>query len=172
MEIGSDISGIAIRTVTVYLFIVVLLILLGKRELSQINIADLVFIMLISNSVQNAMVGANISLEGGLVAAGVLFLVNFIFRLLNYKFSLFRRLVEGEPKVLVYEGKIQDSSLHKERITYDELMAAVREHGVDKIEHVALAMLETDGTISIISGERKKTTHKRKRKARGFLGSK
>jgi uncharacterized membrane protein YcaP (DUF421 family) len=170
MEISSDITGVIIRTLAVYVFIVVILILLGKRELSQINITDLVFIMLISNSVQNAMVGTNTDLSGGLIAAGVLFAVNYIFRRLNYRFKFFRKFVEGEPKVLIYGGKVLDANLHSERISYEELMTAIREHGVEKIEHVELAMLEIDGTISIVSNDiRQKTTHKRKQKARALL---
>jgi len=170
MEISSDIGGIIIRTLLVYLVIVFLLVLLGKRELSQINVTDLVFILLISNAVQNAMVGTNASLEGGLTAAGVLFVVNYLFRFLNYRFGFLRRLIEGEPKLLVYEGKIQDANLHKEKITYEELMTAVREHGVSDIRHVALGMLEIDGTISIVSDDiRRKTTHKRKHKAKTLL---
>jgi uncharacterized membrane protein YcaP (DUF421 family) len=170
MGISSDISGIIIRTEIVYLFIVLFLVLLGKRELSQLNITDLVFIMLISNSVQNAMVGTNVSLEGGLVAAGILFVMNYIFRQLNYRYGFFRKFVEGEPILLIYEGKIQDANLHKQKITYEELMSAAREHGVNKMEDVELAMLEIDGTISIVSREfRNKTTHRRKHKAKALL---
>jgi len=170
MDIGSDILGVVIRTISVYLVIVLLLILLGKKELSQINITDLVFILLISNAVQNAMVGSNSSLLGGLAAALVLFVLNYTFRLLNFKFKFFRKMVEGEPKLLVYEGKIQDKNMHTEKITYDELIAAAREHGVSKIEDVELAMLEIDGNISIVSNEMKgKTIHRRKHKAKVIL---
>jgi uncharacterized membrane protein YcaP (DUF421 family) len=170
MEVPSDIAGILIRTASVYLFIVLLLIMLGKRELSQLNITDLAFIMLISNSVQNAMVGTNVSLEGGLIAAAVLFIMNYIFRQLNFRYGFFRKFVEGEPKLLIYEGKIQDATLHKQKITYDELITAARGHGVEKIEDVKLAMLEIDGTISIVSRDfDHKTIHKRKHKAKALL---
>lgn len=170
MEIGSDIGGIILRTLSVYLVIVFLLILLGKRELSQINVTDLVFILLISNAVQNAMVGTNASLEGGLVAAGVLFALNYLFRFLNFRFGFLRKIIEGQPKLLIYEGRVQDANMHKEKITYEELMTAVREHGVSDVKHVALGMLEIDGTISIVSDDlRRKTTHKRKHRARTLL---
>jgi uncharacterized membrane protein YcaP (DUF421 family) len=170
MEISSDIGGIILRTLSVYLVIVFLLILLGKRELSQINITDLVFILLISNAVQNAMVGTNSSLEGGLIAAGVLFALNYLFRFLNFRFGFLRKIIEGQPKLLIYDGKIQDANMHKEKITYEELMTAVREHGVSDVKHVALGMLEIDGTISIVSDDiRQKTIHKRKHRARTLL---
>ena len=101
MELGSDILDVVLRTSVVYLLIVIGLLLLGKKELSQMSVTDLVFILLISNSVQNAMVGSNSSLTGGLIAALVLFVLNYIFRRLNYKFSFVRKVVEGEPVMLV-----------------------------------------------------------------------
>lgn len=170
MEIGSDLLGVVIRTVVVYLAIVIGLLFLGRKELSQLSITDLVFILLISNSVQNAMVGNNSTLEGGLIAAAVLLLLNFLFRWLNFRYSIFRKYVAGDPVLLIYEGKINDANMYREKITHDELMTALREHGVDKIEEVSLAMLEADGNISIISHElHGKTYHKRKKRGKVFL---
>lgn len=170
MEIGSDIVDIVIRTVIVYLMIVLGLKLLGKKELSQISIADLVFILLISNSVQNAMVGDNSSLFGGLVAAGVLFILNYIFSLLGYRFKLFRKVIEGEPVLLIYHGELQQKNIEKERITEEELMAALREHGVNSIKEVKLAMLEIDGNISVVSQEFVNQT-KHKKHFKGLMRS-
>ena len=170
MELGSDILDVVVRTSVVYLLIVIGLLLLGKKELSQMSVTDLVFILLISNSVQNAMVGSNSSLSGGLIAALVLFVLNYIFRRLNYTFSFFRKVVEGEPVLLVYNGFVKSENLKKEQITHDELMAAVREHGIERIEDVSLAMLEIDGNISVLSdGFKKRSTHKRKKHIKGFL---
>lgn len=170
MELGSDILDVVIRTSVVYLLIVIGLLLLGKKELSQMSVTDLVFILLISNSVQNAMVGSNSSLAGGLIAALVLFVLNYIFRRLNYKFSFVRKVVEGEPVMLVYKGFVKESNLKREQITHEELLAAVREHGVERIEEVSLAMLEIDGNISVLSdGFKHKSIHKRKKHIKGFL---
>ncbi len=162
IQLGSDILDVVLRTATVYLVIVFGLLLLGKKELSQISVTDLVFILLISNAVQNAMVGDNTTLGGGLVAAGVLFLLNFTFRRLNYSSKTLRKVIQGEPVLLIYEGNLNERNLKKESITEEELMAALREHGVDRIEEVKLAMLEIDGNISVVSKDFvNRTKHKK-----------
>ncbi|HEY1045051.1 MAG TPA: YetF domain-containing protein [Bacteroidia bacterium] len=170
MHIGYDILNIVGRTTVVYLAIVLGLLLFGKKELSQISVTDLVFILLISNSVQNAMVGSDSSLLGGLVAAAALFSINFLFRKFSYKFTGFRKVLEGEPVMLIYEGNLHERHMQKEGITMEELMAALREHGVESIGEVKLAMLEIDGNISVVSKEMQgKTHHKRKKRSRGFV---
>jgi uncharacterized membrane protein YcaP (DUF421 family) len=155
---------ILFSTVIVYLFIVFAIRLFGKTEISQLSVVDLVFILLISNSVQNAMVGPNSTLAGGLVAASALFLTNFIFKRCLYRFPGFGRMVQGESLMLVYKGRVHRENLKKARLTMDELMEAVREHGVLKISDVDLAVLEVDGNISVLSEDfRKKTTKSVKR---------
>lgn len=150
-------------TLAVYIFIVVAIRLFGKKELAQLSIVDLVFILLISNSVQNAMVGPDATLSGGLVAAGTLFLVNYLLKYLQYRFPQFGKVVEGNAIMLVYEGKFIEAHLKKARITEEEIMEAVREHGVETIEEVNLAILEVDGSISVLTNEfQKRTTRKRK----------
>lgn len=144
---------IIISTVAVYLFIIIAIRLFGKKELSQLSVVDLVFILLISNSVQNAMVGSNSTLSGGLVAAGALFVVNYIFKLFLYRFPKFGRLIQGETLLLIYKGKLNRKNLVKAKLTVAELMEAIREHGVSKMEEVDLAVLEVDGNISVLSNE-------------------
>ena len=168
IQLGSDILDVVLRTATVYLVIVFGLLLLGKKELSQISVTDLVFILLISNAVQNAMVGENTTLSGGLVAAGVLFLLNFTFRRLNYSSKTLRKVIQGEPVLLIYDGNLNERNLKKESITEEELMAALREHGVDRVEEVKLAMLEIDGNISVVSKDFVNRT-KHKKHIKGFL---
>src|SRR5690349_19649764 len=91
----------------IYLFMLIAIRLLGKREFAQLSIIDLVFVLLISNAVQNAMVDPSaFQLEGGLVAATTLFLLNFLLNKLGYRFSWFEKLFSGEPHVLIYEGKV------------------------------------------------------------------
>ena len=150
-------------TLAVYVFIVVAIRLFGKKELAQLSVVDLVFILLLSNSVQNAMVGPDATLLGGLVAAGTLFIVNYLLKYLQYRFPRFGKLLEGDAIMLVYQGKIIQPHLKKAKITEDELMEAVREHGVASIEEVDLAIMEVDGGISVLSGKfQKKTTKKHK----------
>ena len=142
---------IVIRSVVVYLFIVIAIRIAGKKELAQLSVIDLVFILLISNAVQNAMVGPDSSLLGGIIAAASLFAVNFILKFITYKFKKVNTLLEGEPVILVHNGKLILNNLEKEKIPLEELEASIREHGVENVEKVDLAVLEVDGNISIIS---------------------
>ncbi len=165
---------IVIRSVCVYLFMVIALRVFGKKELSQLNTADVILILLISNSVQNAMVGSNTSLYGGMVAALALFVVNFIFKKIMANSKFIKELVQDVPEVLVHNGTIEFKTLAKLGITSDELQEAMREHGVEYFKQVKLAMMEIDGSISIISGDNtiKHSNHKRKiHKTLGNLNS-
>jgi uncharacterized membrane protein YcaP (DUF421 family) len=143
---------IIIRSAAVYFFMLIALRLFGKKELSQLNTADVILILLISNSVQNAMVGSDTSLWGGLAAAAVLFIINFTLKKLMYKFPKFSDFMQEKPEILIHNGKLDFKALSKLNITHDELKEAIREHGVEHFSEVKLAMLEIDGNISIISG--------------------
>ena len=166
----NEILPIALRSVAVYVCIVLFIRIFGKKEISQLSIVDLVFILLISNSVQNAMVGDNTSLQGGLVAALTLFIINTLFRTLIFKSKSAETLLEGSPVLLIHQGKIFSDHLNKVKITMEELEATVREHGVEKISDVDLAILEIDGNISVLSNN---YTHKtiRKRKQHKVVGN-
>ena len=155
---------IIIRSVSVYLFMVIALRIFGKKELSQLNTADVILILLISNSVQNAMVGSNTSLYGGIVAAFALFVINFIFKKIMLKSKFIKNLVQDKPEILVHNGKIDFKTIAKLGISNEELEEAMREHGVEYFKDIKLAMFEIDGNISIISGNKnlKQTHHKRK----------
>jgi uncharacterized membrane protein YcaP (DUF421 family) len=154
---------ISFRSAIVYLFMIFAIRIFGKKELSQLSITDLVLILLISNAVQNAMVGPDTSLLGGLFAAATLFILNYLFKLLLYKSNLFSKIVEGDSYMLIYKGDIIERNMNSQRITISELEAVVREHGVAKIQDVELAILEKDGNISVLSMELKgQTVHQRK----------
>lgn len=155
---------IIIRSAAVYFFMVVALRLFGKKELSQLNTADVILILLISNSVQNAMVGSNTSLYGGMAAATVLFTINFILKKLMFKYQKFSDFMQEKPEILIHDGNLDFKALSKLNISSDELKEAMREHGVEFYKDVKLAMFEIDGSISIISGNEnlKQTHHKRK----------
>lgn len=162
---------IIIRSVSVYLFMVIALRIFGKKELSQLNTADIILILLISNSVQNAMVGSNSSLYGGLVAALALFIINFIFKRIMLNSKFIKNLVQDKPEILVHDGKIDFKILARLGITSDELQEAMREHGVEFYKDVKLAMFEIDGNISIISGDKNLTQTHHKRKIHKTLGN-
>src|ERR1043165_9573186 len=153
-----------IATAVVYIFLLTAILIFGKKELSQLSITDLVFILLISNAVQNAMVNGDLkSLWMGMVAAITLFVLNFAVKILVFKSSVFSKLIEGEPVILIENGQEVKVNIEKEKTTMKELGAAVREHGVEKISEVSVAMLEADGNISVVSfNSDKKTIIKRK----------
>ena len=159
---------ITLRTCAVYLFIIGAIRLFGKTELAQLSVIDLVFILLISNSVQNAMVGPDSSLSGGLIAAGSLFVLNTIIKRLTFGNKKISKFLQGEPIMLVHNGIILTEHLKHVRITRDELDAAIREHGVSDVSHVNLAVLETDGNISILSNDFKKQSVKRRKAHKAF----
>jgi uncharacterized membrane protein YcaP (DUF421 family) len=134
--------------------------LFGKNQLSQLNAGDVVLLLLISNAVQNAMVGPDTSLQGGLIAALVLFAANFILKRLMFSNRAFETFMEEDPVILIRDGKVEQKALNKVKITQDELEEAIREHGVEKIENVKLAVLEVDGNISVVSEDNQtKQTH-------------
>jgi uncharacterized membrane protein YcaP (DUF421 family) len=133
--------------------------LFGKNQLSQLNAGDIVLLLLISNAVQNAMVGENTSLQGGLVAALVLFIANFIVKRLMFSSRKFESFLEDDPVVLIKDGKVDENALNKVKISKGELDEAIREHGVDGINNVKLSVLEVDGNISVISEDDQKQTH-------------
>jgi uncharacterized membrane protein YcaP (DUF421 family) len=153
--------NIALKSIAVYVFIVAAIRFFGKKEFAQLSIIDLVFILLISNSVQNAMVGADSSLEGGLVAAFSLFLMNYLFKKISLISKGFSKAIDGEPILLIYQGVVKLEGLKNAQISLDQLKAVVREHGVESVELVNLAMFEVDGNISVLSDNFKKSTQRR-----------
>jgi uncharacterized membrane protein YcaP (DUF421 family) len=155
---------VVIRSVVVYLFMIFALRLFGKKELSQLNTGDIILILLISNSVQNAMVGSDTSLLSGIIAAFALFCINSIFKKIMFHSKFVKELVQDKPEILIHDGKLEYKTLAKLGITSDELDEAIREHGLEHHAEVKLAMLEIDGNISVISGNDTLIQSKHKRK--------
>lgn len=157
---------ITLRSLAVYAFMILGLRIFGKNQLSQLNAGDVILLLLISNAVQNAMVGQDTSLQGGLVAALVLFLANFILKKIMFRNEKIKHLIEAEPEILVKDGVADLQKMEKVEITLDELEETIREHGVEDVKHVKLAVLEVDGNISVISFDQNSQTnfsrHKRK----------
>jgi uncharacterized membrane protein YcaP (DUF421 family) len=149
-EMATPALQIVVRSLLVYIGVLVGLRLMGKRELGQMTVFDLVVILLIANAVQNAMVGSDVSVQGGLLAAAVLLAINRVVAALRVHSGVWGRLVEGTPTVLVQEGQFLEAGLRKEGLERQQVVMAMREHGIDSIEQVKLAILETDGAISIV----------------------
>ena len=140
-------------TLAVYVFVIAGLRLFGKSDLTQLSIFDVVFVMLVSNEVQNAMVGPDTSLLGGLISAATLFVANQIFKWLTRRFPKLGRAMQGHAIMLVYDGKIIRENMRRADISDDELYEAMREHGEERLSNIGLAVLETDGNISILTGK-------------------
>jgi uncharacterized membrane protein YcaP (DUF421 family) len=131
----------------------------GKNQLSQLNAGDVILLLLISNAVQNAMVGANTSLDGGIFAATVLFLANYLVKKVMFQNEKVKIFIESESIILVRDGVLMEAEMKKSEISTDEINEAIREHGIEKIEDVKLLILEVDGNISVISTDKNNQTH-------------
>jgi uncharacterized membrane protein YcaP (DUF421 family) len=141
---------IILRTIVIYLVILIGLRIAGKREIGQMTVFDLVVLLLISNAAQNAMLGPDTSLVGGVLAAVVLLAMNAVVAGLRMRWPRLRRLVEGTPTLLVLRGEAITDHLRREGIDQETLEAALREHGVKDLDDVEMAVLEIDGSISVV----------------------
>ena len=158
---------IALRTGVVYLLVLIGIRLSGKREVGQMTPFDLVLLLLLSNSVQNAMTGPDTSLTGGAVAAATLLFLNYSVAEFSGVNRRFRKLIQGQPSLLVHDGEIIEAHMAKEHVSMDELQRALREHGVGTYKDAALAVLEVDGSISVLKYddiEPTATTHLNRRR--------
>jgi uncharacterized membrane protein YcaP (DUF421 family) len=150
MTPGISITEKLVRTVLVYLFLIVGLRLAGKRELSQINPFDLVVLLLLSNTVQNAIIGNDNSLVGGVFGAGALLILNGLVVRGLYHFGKLDA-IEGKPDLLVRKGRLMRHHLERELITVSELEAAARRQGIGSLAHVQECRLETGGSFSFVA---------------------
>ena len=152
-DLNVDGWSIVARTLIVYLALLAGLRLAGKRELGQMTPFDLVVILLIANAVQNAMVGPDTSVTGGLIAAGVLVTVNYGVAQARERLPWLRRAVEGTPTLLINDGRFVQEHLRREGLSEDDVLMAIREHGMADVKDVRIAVLETDGSISIVPAD-------------------
>ena len=147
---GSVLLQIVLRTGVIYLLVLIGVRLSGKREVGQMTPFDLTLLLLLSNSVQNAMTGPDTSLLGGAVAACTLLVLNYGVAAVSGSNRHLRRLIQGEPSLLIHDGKVIEPHMARERVSMDELHRALREHGINSPDQVALAVLEVDGSISCL----------------------
>ena len=148
--LGSGPLDIVVRTIVIYVAVVAGLRLGGKREVGQLGTVDLVALLLIANAVQNAMVGTDTSLGGGLLAGSVILGATRALDMIVSRSPAVRRLVIGTPRVLLENGRVNRRAMEHEQISDDELQEALHEHGLEYRREVKLATLEVDGSISII----------------------
>jgi uncharacterized membrane protein YcaP (DUF421 family) len=139
-----------IRPVLVYVFLVVGLRLAGKRELAQLNPFDLVVLLTLSNTVQNAIIGDDNSVLGGVIGATTLLIINYVVVALMYRNRKLGMLIEGGPDMLIQKGKVDLHRLEKEKITVEELEAAARKQGFASLKDVDQSILYPGGTFCFI----------------------
>ncbi|MBA3672062.1 MAG: DUF421 domain-containing protein [Gemmatimonadaceae bacterium] len=157
---GIPLAEKVVRTLAVYVFLLVGLRLAGKRELGQLNPFDLVVLLLLSNTVQNAIIGNDNSLVGGVVGATTLLMANWIVVRFLFSHPRVSRWLEGDPDLLIEHGKVHEERLRRELITQDELEAAARRQGFGGLDAVETCRLEVGGVLTFI--ERAPTADERR----------
>lgn len=139
-----------IRPVIVYLFLILCFRLFGRRELAQLNPLDLTVLLMLSNTVQNAIIGNDNSLLGGVIGAIALLSANWSISWLAYRHPKIANLLEGEPRVLIERGEINQKAMKHEEISLQDLDEAIHREGVEHVQRVKWAHLEPSGTITVI----------------------
>jgi uncharacterized membrane protein YcaP (DUF421 family) len=145
-----DLSVLAGKTTVVVVYLFVLYRLLGKRQVAQFNLYDLATIMAVANAVQNAMTMGKGDLAVGIVCAGTLLLVGWLVTRVVVKAPRAEHIMFGSPTIILSDGHVLDDRMHRERVTIEELEAALRQHGLIAPEQARLAVLEVDGSISVV----------------------
>ena len=140
-----------IRGIIVYVFLILLLRLTGKRQVGQLAPFDLVLLLVLSNAVQNSMNGGDNSVLGGLISATTLVGVNYLVGFLTFRSKRMEALIEGRPMVLIHNGKLFEDVMARAQLTHHELDSALRQAGCDCVAQVHFAILENNGSISVTS---------------------
>jgi len=142
---------LVIRSAVVYIFLIGLLRITGKRQVGQLAPFDLVLLLVLSNAVQNSMNAGDNSLVGGLIGAVTLITLNYIVAMLTYRSKRIEALIEGRPQLIIHNGVLVKSALHEARMTHHELNAALRQAGCTCVEEVHYAVLENNGSVSVVA---------------------
>src|SRR5215831_11404499 len=158
-----------LRPIVVYAFLIIALRLAGKRELVQLNPFDLVVLLTLSNTVQNAIIGEDNSVSGGLLGAATLLIVNYFVVRFLYKHQKLDQLVEGNPDVIIENGNIRMDRLKEELITLHQLESAAHKQGFASLDEVEQAILEPGGTLCMIA-KKPAPEEKRHRELLAMLG--
>ncbi len=145
--------NIAARTTVVLVWLVLGLRLLGKRQVGQMNLYDLVLVMALANAVQNAMTSGKGDLSVGLVSAGVLLLGGRVLTAVFVRAPRLEEAVLGTPVVVINYGQLLLDNMRREHITEDQVRTALRQHGFAEPAEVKVAVLEVDGTLSVVPSD-------------------
>ncbi|HEY0783261.1 MAG TPA: YetF domain-containing protein [Thermoanaerobaculia bacterium] len=140
-----------VRGAAVYVFMLILLRLTGKRQVGQLAPFDLVLLLVLSNAVQNSMNAGDNSLVGGLISATTLVLLNYLVGAATFRSKRLEEIIEGRPQVLIHNGKLYDEVMASAQLTHHELSAALRQAGCSCVEEVHSAVLENNGSISVLT---------------------
>ena len=154
------------RTAIVYVVFVAILRVFGKRELGQFTIFDLALLLLAANALQPAMTGPDTSLAGGLVILATIFALNWLTAVARERVPWVRRVLAPEPTVLARDGAWLAAAVRAEDLDQEDLEAALREHGLDRIDEARLVVLEQDGSISVVPKETDSEALRRRRRMR------
>ncbi|MGB3329425.1 MAG: YetF domain-containing protein [Thermomicrobiales bacterium] len=165
-DLGTEWWQIIVRSTAVYMFILLALRVTGWRSLGQRNALDLVLILVVANAVQNAMIGPDTSLIGGMIAASTLFAVDQVLDRIRGQSRAAHNFFGDTPTVLVNNGQVVDQAMHRTGVSWDELEEIMREHGFDRLGQVKTAVLEMDGSISIVPASAQVTRSHRRVKPR------
>lgn len=138
-----------LRALLIYLFLVIALRIVGKRELGQTNTLDLVVLLLVANAVQNGIIGNDNTVTGAVIGAATLFAINEVFSRAAYGWPLVSRLLEGNPSILIQQGRPLPKTLFKEGISLPDLRAIARRQGFADLGEVHTAILETNGVVTM-----------------------
>ena len=144
-----------IRGLVVYVFLIALLRLTGKRQIGQLSPFDLVLLLILSNAVQNSMSAGDNSLIGGLILATTLILVNYIVGLITFKSKKLEVIIEGRPQVLIHNGKLFEDVMNEAKLTRHELDSTLRQSGYFEIKNIKLAVLENNGNVTVQGYDKK-----------------
>jgi uncharacterized membrane protein YcaP (DUF421 family) len=151
LDLGVDEK--VLRSLLVFIFLAAALRLGGKRELAQINVLDLAVLLLASNALQNALIGEDNSVTGGVIGAATLFIANYAFVRLTFRHARIRRILEGRPRVLLRDGKLDRHAMDREAITQEELEDQLLDKGMTSFNDVGLIILETNGKLVFLNKE-------------------
>lgn len=141
---------LVLRSVIVFSVLLMLLRLTGKRQVGQLAPSDLVLLLILANAVQNSMNAGDNSLVGGLISVCALVALNFTVNKLVFKYKSVESLIEGRPQILIRDGILFNDAMLETGITNEEINGAMRQHGCNDINQVHLAILETNGSISVL----------------------
>ena len=161
LELGVPWWELVLRCAAIYLALLLGFRLFGKREVGQMTLFDLVVVLLVANAVQPAMTGPDSSLLGGLIIIATLLTLNFLVSFLRVRVPLVNRLVEPSPVVVAKNGRWDKAALKKQELTDNEVMAALREHGLESVSEAKVVVLEADGSLSVVPKDGTSYHHRR-----------